>query len=125
MTRDSSEDAGPAEDDLAAGSEPERAASDESPAAEDQEAEEGGFVEGADKVRSQPREVGTRQLLTYVIIALLGLTFLLHYISLAWLIDPEKEQTVAALQKVFDMWLPVIAGLAGSAATYFYTRGGH
>lgn len=101
-------------------SDPAEAGSTEEP----QEAEEGGVVEGANQTTTQPRDVGTRQLLTYVIIGLLGTTFFFHYVSIAWLIDPKETTRVAAVQKIFDVWLPVIAGLAGSAATYFYTRGG-
>lgn len=89
------------------------------------EAEEGGAVEAAGRSAAYTRDTGTRQKLTYVIIGLLAATFLLHYVSLGWLVDSEKEATVAALQRIFDVWLPVISGLAGSAATYFYTRGGH
>jgi len=90
-----------------------------------EELEEGGAVQGATRPPTREADSGTRQLLTYVIIGLLAATFLLHYVSLAWLIDPKETTTVAALQKVFDVWLPVVSGLAGSAATYFYTRGGH
>lgn len=95
------------------------------PPADPPEPEEGGAVEAAGKSAAYTRDTGTRQKLTYVIIGLLAATFLLHYVTLAWFIDPEKTARVTALQRVFDVWLPVISGLAGSAATYFYTRGGH
>ena len=90
-----------------------------------QEEVEGGSVVGAGKPTVDDRDSGTRQWLTYLIIGLLAATFFLHYASLAWWIDAERPATVAAVQKVFDVWLPVISGLAGSAATYYYTRGGH
>lgn len=85
--------------------------------------EDGGFVEGADKTKptSEAVDPGTRQTFTYLIVALLGVTLMGHYVTMAWLVDPADTAKVSALGKIFDVWLPVISGLAGSAATYFYT----
>jgi len=62
----------------------------------------------------------TASLLAVAVIGLLGGSIALHYIAI--MIFGADQVRQQALSSLFNSWLPVIAGLAGSAATYYFTR---
>ena len=66
----------------------------------------------------------TARVLAYVLVAALAGSFVLHYIAVAVLGSLGKDSTVQYLTDLFGNWLPVISGLTGGAATYFFTRAG-
>ena len=73
------------------------------------------------------RRLGTASQLAFMVLGLLGLTFLVHYSSVLYLTATtesfeDMEKRIGLLGQIFDVWLPVISGLAGSAATYFFTK---
>ena len=86
---------------------------------------EGGDITGLDEPLSfnQARhEANTAHTLSYLLVAVLAGYFVLHYaatFAAAMWLDPEAQET---FQNVYNAGLPVLSGLAGSAATYFFTR---
>jgi hypothetical protein len=91
-----------------------------------EEAIEGGSTEGDQarpiKVRGPYDPEQYRQKVTQRLILLLAVLILGHYTStlvLAW-----NAKTIESLTNVYNTALPVVAGLTGSAVTYYFTRGG-
>ena len=60
--------------------------------------------------------------LAYVLVGTLILSVIGHYAVVGWLLFREKNSVVEVLADIFQTWLPVISGLAGSAVTYFLTK---
>jgi hypothetical protein len=46
----------------------------------------------------------------------------MHYTCTMILEFYDKREAVESLSKIFNNWLPVITGLAGSAVTYYFTK---
>jgi len=63
----------------------------------------------------------TRRLSFGLIIALVS-TIAIHYVAVMVLELNGKHDASESLNRVFNSWLPVISGLAGSAVTYYFTR---
>jgi len=70
------------------------------------------------------RHADTARKLAYALVALMGITILLHYTSLTILLSLKRDEEAKTLERLFNALLPVIAGLASSAATYYFTREG-
>jgi len=86
---------------------------------------EGGNITGLDEPLSfnQARhEANTARTLSYLLVAVLAGYFVLHYaatFAAALWLEPEAQEI---FQNIYNAGLPVLSGLAGSAATYFFTR---
>lgn len=63
----------------------------------------------------------TRKLANWLIIILAG-SIILQYACTMWLELSGRHDSVENLNRIFNSLLPVIAGLAGSAVTYYFTR---
>jgi hypothetical protein len=48
--------------------------------------------------------------------------FVAHFLSVLWLAH-DKPNAVEEVSRVFNTWIPVFAGLFGSAATFYFTQG--
>jgi hypothetical protein len=59
------------------------------------------------------------------LLAILGGSVLLHYTCVMILILCKRDDATKVLEDLFHSWLPVLAGLAGSAATYYFTKAGN
>jgi hypothetical protein len=64
----------------------------------------------------------TAKTLSYWLVGILAGTVLLHYICVMLLIAFSKDYELPIVEDILHVWLPVLAGLAGSAATYYFTR---
>ena len=64
----------------------------------------------------------TTRWLAYLLISILGGSFIIHYGVMAWLAAQNKTAAMEVVERTFNTWLPVISGLAAAAATYFFTR---
>jgi hypothetical protein len=53
-----------------------------------------------------------------------GGTVVIHYICIMILILLKRDESAKVLEDFYHSWLPVLSGLAGSAATYYFTRNG-
>ena len=64
----------------------------------------------------------TTRWLAYLLIGMLGGSFIIHYGVMVWLAAQNKTDAMKIVEQTFSIWLPVISGLAAAAATYFFTR---
>jgi len=64
----------------------------------------------------------TAKTLSYWLVGILAGTVLLHYACVMVLVLLKRDYAVTVIEDVLHVWLPVLAGLAGSAATYYFTR---
>lgn len=64
----------------------------------------------------------TTRWLAYLLISILGGSFIIHYGVMVWLAAQNKTAAMEVVERTFNTWLPVISGLAAAAATYFFTR---
>lgn len=87
---------------------------------------EGGHVTDLDEplqsFNKDKHEATTARRLSYLFVGVLAGYFVLHYAATfaaaIWL-SAEAQET---FQNIFNAGLPVLSGLAGSAATYFFTK---
>lgn len=70
----------------------------------------------------QHRRAETARKLAYFMVGLLAGVILLNYICLMVLLGFNQAAETKELETVFNVVLPVVSGLAGSAATYYFTR---
>ena len=64
----------------------------------------------------------TTRWIAYLLIIILGGSFVIHYGVMAWLAAQNKTDAMKIVEQTFSAWLPVISGLAAAAVTYFFTR---
>jgi hypothetical protein len=62
-----------------------------------------------------------RASITWGLIALLAFTLLLHAGLTIWASNTSTE-AVKNIADVFNIWVPVLSGLASSAITWFFTK---
>jgi len=62
------------------------------------------------------------KLLALLLFAALFTIFVAHIVLVAWLAH-DKPNSVEEVSRVFNTWIPVFAGLFGSAATFYFTQG--
>ena len=64
----------------------------------------------------------TARKLAYFLIGLLTLVSIMQYLTIHALVWQGKLDSVPVFEHLFNAVLPVVAGLASSAATYYFTR---
>ena len=64
----------------------------------------------------------TARWLAYLLIGMLGGSFVLHYVVTVLFAFFNKTAAMEVVERTFNVWLPVISGLAGAAVAYFFTR---
>jgi hypothetical protein len=85
--------------------------------------EEGaGFQPPASPHELKVQEAKTARLLTYGLVSLLAASVFAQYAVLAALVCKNRTEAIPNFEHLFNTWLPVIAGLASSAVTYYLTR---
>jgi hypothetical protein len=62
------------------------------------------------------------KLLALLLFGALIVIFVAHFVSVLWLAH-DKPNSVEEASRVFNTWIPVFAGLFGSAATFYFTQG--
>ena len=70
----------------------------------------------------QKQEADTTRRLAFLSVLMLGGYILLHYIATIIIGIWGPNSLLTPLKDIFSAALPVLSGLAGSAATYFFTR---
>lgn len=86
---------------------------------------EGGLVTEADEDLSfhkEKHQADTARKLAYWLVAVLGGSIALHYVTVLTLELNGHHGAVESLEKIYNSWLPVISGLVGGAATYYFTK---
>ena len=67
-------------------------------------------------------EAKTARRLTFVVVTMLGLSIALQYGTMGVLIAYNKTEAIPNFEHLFNAVLPVLAGLTGSAVTYYLTK---
>ncbi len=52
----------------------------------------------------------------------LCLVFLINYASVFWLAYHNRADAIEHVDRIFSTWVPIFAGLVGSAATFYFTQ---
>jgi len=81
-----------------------------------------GFQPPANPHELKAHEAKTAPLLTYGLVLLLAASVCAQYAVLAVLVCKNRAEAIPNFEHLFNTWLPVIAGLASSAVTYYLTR---
>ena len=84
---------------------------------------QGGYHPNTDELLKQGHAATAHKLAKWLLIILSG-TVLLHYACLMVLIFCKRDEGIKVLGELFHSLLPVLAGLAGSAITYYFTKNG-
>ena len=86
---------------------------------------EGGEISGEFDAYDNPIErhkATTTRWIAYLLVGMLGGSFVVHYGFIIWLAVNNKPSAMEVAERTFNVWLPIISGLAGAAVTYFFTR---
>lgn len=86
---------------------------------------EGGLVTKADENLSfhkEKHQADTARKLAYWLVAVLGASIAIHYGTVLVLELNGYHSAVESLEKIYNSWLPVVSGLVGGAATYYFTK---
>ena len=86
---------------------------------------EGGEIAGKFDAYDNPIErhkATTARRLAYLLIGILGGSFVIHYLLMTVLAFSNKTAAMEVAERTFNTWLPVISSLAAAAVTYFFTR---
>jgi hypothetical protein len=67
-------------------------------------------------------EAKTARTLTFVVVAMLGLSIVLQYGTMGLLTIYNRTDAISNFEHLFNAVLPVLAGLTGSAVTYYLTK---
>jgi hypothetical protein len=67
-------------------------------------------------------EAKTARTLTFVVVAMLGVSIVLQYGTLLVLTIYNRGEAISTFEHLFNAVLPVLAGLTGSAVTYYLTK---
>ncbi len=95
-------------------------------------ADEAELIEGGSTGEEEPRRIEVkgpfdperhRQIVTLLLIGLLALVVVGHY-ACVMVLDWNSKK-VENVNNAFNATLPVVAGLVGSAVTYYFTRTSH
>ena|SRR6266508_3995000 len=86
---------------------------------------EGGEIKELDAYKIDPlkkEKAATTRALAYFLVTILALSVAFHYGMVIWLFSNGKQDAIVELDSIYNTWLPVISGLAGSAVTYYFTQ---
>jgi hypothetical protein len=89
----------------------------------DGDVQEGGKVEPLQEYKiAEVHRANTARYLALALVAILGLSVVLQYTSTMILIYSGKADAIPNLDKMFNILMPVLSGLVGGAATYYFTK---
>jgi hypothetical protein len=70
----------------------------------------------------QQRQAETASKLAAGLLKILAGGIFLHYVCILILIYLKRDDGLKVFEDLFHSWLPVVAGLAGGAVTYYFTK---
>ncbi len=82
---------------------------------------QGGYRPNTEELLKQGHAATAHKLAKWLLI-ILGGTVLVHIACIMVLVFCKLDEGIKVLEDVFHAWLPVLAGLAGSAVTYYFTK---
>lgn len=85
---------------------------------------DGGLVQPIDDLpfAEQKHRAETARKMAFFLVWTLAVSVGVHFVTTGIFAAYDKKEAVEALGKIFNMWLPVISGLAGGAATYYFAK---
>jgi len=81
-----------------------------------------GRLPGGPEFSPEEHRAKATKLLSLLLFGALIVIFVAHFVSVLWLAH-NKPNSVEEVSRVFNTWIPVFAGLFGSAATFYFTQG--
>jgi hypothetical protein len=81
-----------------------------------------GRLPGGPEFSPEEHRAKATKLLSLLLFGALVVIFVAHFVSVLWLAH-NKPNSVEEVSRVFNTWIPVFAGLFGSAATFYFTQG--
>ncbi len=63
-----------------------------------------------------------RAIIAKTLIWMMAIGLALHYAAVLTLEWRGKHDSVKSIETILNAWLPVLAGLVGSAVTFYFTR---
>jgi hypothetical protein len=72
----------------------------------------------------EERKAETAKKMAFGLLAILGGSVIVQYVCVMALILTGRDYGAKVLEDLFHSWLPVLSGLAGAAATYYFTKNG-
>ncbi len=84
--------------------------------------DEGRGLKGRPYASIPERESRVASTLTYVLTGLLGLVIAAQYVGVGFLVWINRLDAIPIFEHLFNAVLPVLAGLTGSAVTYYLTK---
>jgi uncharacterized membrane protein YbhN (UPF0104 family) len=70
----------------------------------------------------EERESQTARFITITLLSLLAATFLVQYVVLGLLAYFNRVDAIPHFEHLFNVWLPVLAGLVGTAVGFYLTK---
>jgi hypothetical protein len=88
------------------------------------EAIDGGLVQPIEDLpfAEQKHRAETARKMAFLLVWIMAGSVGVHFVGTAAFSAYDKTAAVEALGKIFNMWLPVISGLASGAATYYFAK---
>jgi hypothetical protein len=74
------------------------------------------------KIDPKERESLTARTLAIILVTMLGITFVAQYVSLWVLTVYNHVDAIPHFEHLFNVWLPVLAGLVGTAVGFYLTK---
>jgi len=71
---------------------------------------------------SEKHKADTARYLAYALVAILALSIVLQYSLTIVLVFTGRIDATPILDKTFNVLMPLLSGLVGGAATYYFTR---
>ena len=90
----------------------------------DLDAIDGGTVEALTELPFHDRRhrAETARKMSFLLVWIMAVSVGLHFLTTAIFAAYGNTEAIGGLEKIFNMWLPVISGLVSSAATYYFTK---
>jgi len=85
-------------------------------------ADQGRGIQPPPTIDLNAHKAKTARTLTFVVVAMLGGSIIIQYGMLAVLTYHNKTEAIATFEHLFNAVLPVLAGLTGSAVTYYLSK---
>jgi hypothetical protein len=76
---------------------------------------------GGPQFSQEEHRAKATKLLALLLFAALIFCFLIHFVAIWYFI--HDKQALDEFNRVFNIWIPVLSGLFGSAATFYFTQG--
>ena len=84
--------------------------------------DEGRGIQPPPTIDLNEHKAKTARTLTFVVVGMLGASVIVQYGMLAVLLYHNKVDAIATFEHLFNAVFPVLAGLTGSAVTYYLTK---